>query len=570
MAPPDKVPLYPFDDKRLMGTVYKVSPSKVDINLPYAAANSRALYGSSVECGAISELVIIACGEFAILAEITEIRLPERERLQVREDVGTERHLNPLGSAQLLATISLDTCEVFTGIIKHPRLASPVYSASPELIEWIIARSSRLRDGTIVLPIGRLPQANDLALKLKPEQLFGRHCAVLGTTGGGKSWTTAMLVEQAASHGCKIILLDATGEFCQIGGKHTEHLHVGEGTDPHDGTEEAAFPYTDLTERDLFALFTPSGQAQVPKLRDAIRSLKLAKCEPDLATNGVIIKAEKSKCEFRRAYKEHVESIESPSGDFDIRHLSRQIEHECVWPSGRNGNDQSWGGFSNDLQYCIGLQMRIDSLVKSKHLAFLLDPGTLPSVSEKMDSFFDLNNDKRILRLALQDISYEAHAREIIINVIGRTLLSKARENKFRKCPLVVFMDEGHQFLGKSLGDETNRMPLDAFGLIAKEGRKYGLTVCIATQRPRDLPEDVFSQIGTFIVHRLTNDRDRSAVERACGEIDRSASELLPTLRPGEAIIVGVDFPVPLSVMVNEPASKPDSSGPDYQKHWQV
>lgn len=63
-----------------------------------------------------------------------------------------------------------------------------------------------------------------------------------------------------------------------------------------------------------------------------------------------------------------------------------------------------------------------------------------------------------------------------------------------------VFIDEAHQFLNKKIGDELNRFELDVFGNIAKEGRKFGLNVVIATQRPRDIPEDVLSQIGAFLL----------------------------------------------------------------------
>lgn len=74
---------------------------------------------------------------------------------------------------------------------------------------------------------------------------------------------------------------------------------------------------------------------------------------------------------------------------------------------------------------------------------------------------------------------------------------------------MLVFIDESHQFLNKSIGDDISKMNLTAFGDIAKEGRKYGLNLVMATQRPRDIPEDVLSQIGTLIVHRLTNEKIR-------------------------------------------------------------
>tara|TARA_Y100000815_G_C13103168_1_gene410239 strand:- start:286 stop:633 length:348 start_codon:yes stop_codon:yes gene_type:complete len=111
-------------------------------------------------------------------------------------------------------------------------------------------------------------------------------------------------------------------------------------------------------------------------------------------------------------------------------------------------------------------------------------------------------------------------------------------------------------------------MNLDAFELIAKEGRKYGLNICLATQRPRDITEGVLSQMGTLLVHRLTNDRDREVVERACGEMDRSAASFLPNLKQGEVALLGVDFPIPVTIQIDEPHQRPLSDGPSYQELW--
>lgn len=147
-------------------------------------------------------------------------------------------------------------------------------------------------------------------------------------------------------------------------------------------------------------------------------------------------------------------------------------------------------------------------------------------------------------------------------------MLEIARKGRFRDVLIVVFLDEAHQFLGRSVGDEYGSVQLDSFGLIAKEGRKYGLTCVLATQRPRDIPQDVLSQLGTLIVHRLTNEQDRSTVEHACGDLDRAAAQFIPMLAPGEAIIIGPDLPTPLPLRMLRPASPPDSKGPQYQTHW--
>ncbi|HWZ79782.1 MAG TPA: ATP-binding protein [Candidatus Sulfotelmatobacter sp.] len=149
-------------------------------------------------------------------------------------------------------------------------------------------------------------------------------------------------------------------------------------------------------------------------------------------------------------------------------------------------------------------------------------------------------------------------------------MLATAKTGKFLKQPVILFVDEAHQFLNKVLGDENQPYPLDSFELMAKEGRKHSLNLCLSTQRPRDIPEGILSQMGTLIVHRLINDRDREVVERASGDIDRSAAAFLPTLVPGEAVVIGSDFAIPLVISVSQPLAKPVSKGPDFQGSWQL
>jgi DNA helicase HerA-like ATPase len=146
--------------------------------------------------------------------------------------------------------------------------------------------------------------------------------------------------------------------------------------------------------------------------------------------------------------------------------------------------------------------------------------------------------------------------------------MEAARTGAFKAHPLVVFIDEAHQFLNNSLPSSGTIFPLDSFALIAKEGRKYALTVALATQRPRDIPEDVLSQMGTLLIHRLINDNDRKIIERASGEMDSASAASIPILASGQGILVGVDFPVPLSIKMAPPGAPPDSSGADYQTFW--
>ncbi|MEH8223292.1 DUF853 family protein [Aeromonas veronii] len=90
----------------------------------------------------------------------------------------------------------------------------------------------------------------------------------------------------------------------------------------------------------------------------------------------------------------------------------------------------------------------------------------------------------------------------------------------------------------------------------------------MATQRPRDIPEDVLSQIGTLIVHRLTNEKDQEIVKRAVGSIDQRSASFLPVLGQGEALLLGVDFPFPMTVKIKSPKSKPQSRSANFSSAW--
>lgn len=567
------LPIYPFDPERLIGTVSEVGPTYAKVNLPKAASSDgQWLHGHRVGGGEVGEFVVVECGEAGVLGRLIGVKLPERDRLSVEPKLGLSKEAHPLGSIQLLTTVALTSGQVTGGISHYPRLGSKVYSAHPLLVKWfaeVIQRSEK-QPNPLVLNLAYLPSAGDTPINVTPERLFGRHCAVVGATGGGKSWTVARLIEQAANHKAKIVLLDATGEFHTLT-RALNHIHIGKDPSSDSSSKEVVLPHNQLTEADLFALFKPSGQTQAPKLRAAMKSLKLAKADSgSLAVGGLIIKANRAKASYEAAYAKYAKTIEGPKADFDLTKLMQQIMEECVWQNGGTAaaSDPSRWGQTNpqEQSYCVTLITRISDMLQSPELSCIFDPGGNPSLLDHLDEF--LKGEDRVLRISLKHLPFAHNAREIVANAIGRHLLACARHGLFRNRPVLVFLDEAHQFLDKELGDENSKYPLDSFELIAKEGRKFSLNICIATQRPRDIPEGVLSQMGTLIVHRLINDKDREVVERASGDIDRSAAAFLPTLSPGQAIIIGVDFPIPLTVQIAKPEREPDSKGPDYQNFW--
>jgi hypothetical protein len=575
----EALPSFPFEPERLIGTVVEVTPSLAKVNLPLAAKLDGALHhGERRGGGDIGEFVVLDAGDNAVLARLGEIRLPERDRLTVEPKVGKRaQDVHPLGTVQLLASVPLDGSPVERGVKRFPQVGARAYSLDPRFVAWIVEHISEAQaeDSALLLELASIPGTAAARVRVTPERLFGRHCAVLGATGAGKSWSLARIVERVAEYKAKVILLDATGEYHELSRPTVKHISLG-GEDRPAGTGQNSFPYRSLEERDLFALFQPAGRVQVPRLREAMRSLKLARIlgdEHELVEEGCIPKANRAKAPFEKEYITHTEELRRPTADFDIDKLPAQIAHECVWPSGwgqRRGehDDSVWGDpHEGDFSFCTTLIGRIESDLAADAFAPLFRSDH-DSVLDTIDAFL-ADEETSILRVSLRHLSYDRSVREILANGLGRVLLTKGREERFKAAPLVLCVDEAHQFLNKELGDEFSRYPLDAFELVAKEGRKYSLSICLATQRPRDIPDAVIGQMGTLLVHRLTNDRDRRMVERAAGELDRSAAEFLPNLAPGQALLLGVEFPISLTIQVTPPDAKPDSSGPDFQQHWQ-
>jgi Helicase HerA, central domain len=558
--------LHPFTPEREVGSVYRVEAGSVETTLPRAAGRPQSRLGQRVGRGEVGEFLVIDVGGVGIVGRISEVWVSSADRPRVAQTASSDTTtIRPAGRIQLLATLKLDGTRI-RGIERFPRLGDPVYSAPADVLEALISEDADAAKSRLAL--GTLANHSDVAVNLDPSRLFGRHLAVLGATGSGKSWTVAHLAEEiCAAHG-KMVLIDATGEFHTLRDGAT-HVAIGSS-----GDDSCSLPHTDLDEADLNAFLRPSAGSQLPKLREAVRSLRLAAVlgpeHPLVDEEGCITKAEKRRSDFYKARREHAATVEARGSSFDLSVLPQQIEHECIWSHDRY-DDAKFGGIAqNDLGYCTSLVTRLQDLIQTPDVVRILMPDSgAVSVLDSIDQFLS-NDSKRILRISLRDLPFVQHLREITVNSIGRHLLSLARTGRFRAAPLVVAVDEAQQFFGKSIGDDVVTTRLEHFEAIAKEGRKYGLTVCMATQRPSDLPAGVLSQAGLLLVHRLGDGRDRKYVEEASSELDRAATRLLPGLTPGEAIFVGVDFPVPVSVQVEPPLYKPESEGPNYAKGWKV
>lgn len=564
----------PHDSNRRIGSLVDVSATEAKINLTKAGSGEQTwILGTRLPVGEVNEFVFIDCGQLSILARVVKVWLENGERLSVEGLEDNHPNNNPIGIVQLLVSVDVETGFNHRGVKQYPRLGTQVYAAHPKLVSMLAEGVLNTSTHDLQLPIAEMPHNSSVNIGITPEKLFSRHCAILGSTGGGKSYTMANLIENVYGHGGKILLLDATGEYASL---PCESYYVGENSNVKDG-QKVTYPHWMFTSTDLRALLRPSAQSQAPKLDAAIQSLRVVSHVGKTSDHGLSIstsftleKAGKAKANFESAIQQ-ISAIEHEI-PWSFSCLAKQIIEECIWPNGGTGSTpkpEVWGGRAdNDVGHCLNLISRIQAMSANINFKWMIDcENSLKNIPTLLEEFCT-HSDAKILRLDLSAIPFEANAREILVNAIGRKLLSFARHSKIHhKNPLLVFIDESHQFLNKRLNDEIE---LDAFGNIAKEGRKYGLNVVIATQRPRDIPEDVLSQIGTLIVHRLTNEKDQEIVKKAVGSIDQRSASFLPVLGQGEALLLGVDFPFPMTVKIKTPNAKPESRSASFSMIWRA
>ena len=579
----------PFNHSHFIGYINQVTPQYVKVHFPSSVLmKSFTFYGEELKGGLVGNYVVIEGEKFGFLGKILELSLPEKERIELSEKSFNTKEFHPLGKIEILISFDLFNPTIIDkGLNSLPLIGSKVFICSSEFISNYFKAFGvkEIHQGQApTIHFGKLTYDKNTSIEISQQALFGRHCAIVGTTGGGKSYTVSKLLEGIINNNSKAIIIDPTGEYHPFDTlSEVENAII---------SNPIYFHYTNLKVSDIFYLLRPSKQVQAPLLLEAIKSLKILsvlekytdgieiiKNEQSFSvklkngasadikfSKGTLLKTGNLTQPFNTIYNKYLAEIESDSVNFDISKLSLQLYKECIYDVDRNDDSKFGLVNQNHLNNCTSLILRTNNLVNNPSFDSIFGFTSVPDKNELINiikAFVLPESKTNVLRIGFENVSFDFQAREILANAIGSFLLSASRNNYFKINPLVLFVDEAHQFVNKKIKDEFfEAIELNAFDIIAKESRKYGLFLCIATQMPRDIPIGTLSQIGTFISHRLINYQDKEAIANACSTANKDTLAFLPVLGSGEAILMGVDFPMPVMLKVDLPEIKPNSDTP--------
>lgn len=563
--------MIPFNPNYFIGYVNHVNPQYIKVHFPSSVLLNKYIFsGEEFNGGLIGNFVTIEGENFGFIGKIAELDLPEKERLSLSEKAFQSSDFHPTAKVEVLLSFDyFESHKAQRSLNAFPNIGAKVYVCPKQFIQQYVMRFGQKEDtDDLLIKIGKLTSNKNTVVKISQQAMFGRHCAVVGTTGGGKSWSVSKLIEFMKKNHTKAILIDPTGEYHDLAQTHDSIFTIL--------GKDSCFSYRKLTIEDLFFLVKPAGKVQAPKLLEAIRSLKCIEIginkDPKFSIfcdNGILKKTGMNKLDFERYCYQHNNEIENGLLNFKIDKLERQINAECVWDTDKRNTNLYGDKNESDLSNCISLITRIGSVRRTGILqavfGFTQFEQELSDLTKRIDDFL-VDNNKFLFRIGFEIIGFESQAREIVANAIGKYLLMKARNGKFKNSPLVLFLDEAHQFLNNKVVDEYfETAALSAFDQIAKECRKYGLFLCLATQIPKDIPLGTLSQMGTFLVHRLINYSDKEAIKQACSSANAELLSFLPVLGAGEAILTGVDFPMSLTIKIDKPMIPPDSKTPRFR-----
>ncbi len=429
------------------------------------------------------------------------------------------------------------------GITHFPTTGAELHLVSTWNLERIFSDYSE-----VYYKVGKLSAFKSIDMYLDASNFFGRHAAVLGQTGSGKSWTVASLI-QAALHympNAHIIVMDMHGEY---GDKKTDSLV----TSPFPANKvrcldalDLEMPYWLLTYSDLCEIFVNPD--------DVNASVQLAFLRNTLD-------------ELRRKTNEHLSlghiTVDSPVY-FSLDELhDRFVEANQATSDFGRIKDPLFGKFD---QFLVHMQ----SLMSDGRYDFMLKPKQRTSTETLVDLMRDFvglgNPQANVTVLNLSAVPFDVIP--TVTALIGRLALEFNFWNpKCLEFPIWLVCEEAQDYIprGDNPRFKESRRIMERISTI---GRKYGVGLCVVSQRPADVSETVLAQCGTFLCLRISNPDDQAYLRAMVPDAARDTFSSLTALGRGEVVAMGAAVPMPVRFQVNPPNPPPNSRDVDFANKW--
>lgn len=658
-----------YADSLRIGSIDFVSPDEIKVLLDIEAPDSVALNtGAPRPFPRINGYILIPSDNGYLVGQVEWITVersqyPKRKSMQ---DFGLvdlpyplrKMSLNPLGTLQYEGK-DQDGDERYTfkrGVESFPSVGDAVLLPTQKQLRSIVESGENRR-----VKIGTSPLAANAEVKIDPDRLFGRHLAVLGNTGSGKSCSVTGLIRwslEAAKKECgqgkepnaRFIVLDPNGEYCHAF-KDATNARVF-SVEPIDGIQQLHVPLWFWNSAEWCAFTQASGKTQRPTLIQSLRTVRDEQIEAAvspshemrryLRTLVSIIQIERNAgspwakfphpknflekikkwnegllndesftenessalenlknkiTEFENARSGSYPTYEFSKPEIDEFLLLAKIAHSAFGGSDTDilpidaDTPREFTGDAllrsveanaemlNVSEYVETMLMRIRTMLSDTRLKTIMGKTEGVTLNGWLNNYIG-DNQATNGTVTVVDLSLvSAEVIHIITAVVARmTFEALQRYRRLQKenktLPTVLVMEEAHTFIKRYKDDADNHdaatMCCQVFEKIAREGRKFGLGLVLSSQRPSELSPTVLSQCNSFLLHRISNDRDQELVHKLVPDNLRGLLRDLPSLPSRNAILLGWASELPILVQMTAlPENhRPKSDDPDFWEVW--
>jgi DNA helicase HerA-like ATPase len=521
-APARLVPMAVDTVHEAIGRVSSISGSGAAIEMDLARLTELALHPdpSVAMSGQVGAQVKVQAQRRWLLANVRELReTPKEGYVSALVDFLGEGDEDP-STGKLM--------NFKRGVTGYPVPGGSVFPVTRSDLKQIYAADERAH-----VEIGTVYPTKDIRASLLVDSFLGKHFALLGSTGTGKSTSAALIMHKICDMSPEghIVMIDPHGEYSAAFKGHGELFNV----------DNLAMPYWLMNFEEHCEVFITSEGADRQRDADILAKCLLAARAKNRTAEGL-----------------NKLTVDSPI-PYTLSDLTSGITSEM--------------GLLNkatDTAPYMRLKSKIDELKSDPRYQFMFS-GML--IADTMASFVS-----KIFRLpakgkpiSIVDVSgVPSDIVSVVVAVLSRLVFDYAiwSRNEVQR-PILLVCEEAHRYVpsDKTSSGQAVRKVLER---IAKEGRKYGVSLGLITQRPSDLAEGVLSQCGTIIAMRLNNERDQHFVKSAMPEGARGFLDVIPALRNRECIVCGEGVAIPIRVSFDdlERERRPASSDPMFSELW--
>lgn len=448
------------------------------------------------------------------------------------------------------------------GIDTFPQITHNCFSINGENLRLFMNVISDEVSSEKQLIIGKFAIDDNALAILDGDKFFQRHASILGSTGSGKSWCVANLIEEASKlNNPNIIVLDMHGEYkslCDTDRKYADYYKIaGPGDLENDDEKYVFLPYWLLNRDEMLSMILDRSDNNAPNQASRftfhVRELK-----------------EEALKELDKSKVLSTFTVDSPI-PFGIEVLIARLKEDDTRKGiGTNGREVK-GEWEGKLTRFIS---RLETKIMDKRYGFLFKPNvnTLDYnwLSKLLCQMIGVDAGRKGIKI-IDFSEVPSDILPIVTGIISRLLFDvQIWMNEEKRTPFAILCDEAHLYLPiQEDADSVQKQALGNFERIAKEGRKYGISLVVISQRPSDVSKTILSQCNNFLVLRLSNDRDKYVIRNLLPDALKGILDQLPLLDVGEAIAVGDAILLPSRIRLKTPQLKPISATKNFWIEWE-